>query len=119
MRAEVTSEELRLVQGEIGEDNKRETHTYMIILVAYAAGNEKNAMVMYKRRIGEFTAKLIKVMERETEPSTILGKQEGVKNVIKRLKYILKIIENMTKNYPKSGEIFISEEIHQKLLREI
>lgn len=119
MRAEVTSEELRLVQGEIGEENKRELHTYMLELVAYAACNPNNAKAMVKKKIGAFTAKLIKVMERETEPSNILGKQEGLKDVIKRLKYILRIIENMSKNYVKSGQIFIKEEIHQKLLREV
>ena len=119
MRAEVTLEEARLVQGQISEEDKRETHTYMLSLVACAANKPANAEMMSKRHIGDFTAKLIKVMERETETSNILGKQDGVKDIIKRLKFILKIIENMTKNYPESGRVFISEEIHQKLLREI
>lgn len=120
MRSEVKNEELRLVQGEISDDNvKRETHTYMLILVACAANQSKNAEEMSKLKIGDFTAKLVKVMERETEPSNILGKQEGVKDIIKRLKYSLKIIENLTKKFPESCRIFISEEIHQKLLREI
>ena len=74
---------------------------------------------MSKKKIGDYVAKLVKVMERETEPSNIIGKQDGIKDIVKRLKYILKIIENMTKRYPKAGAIFITEEIHQKILREI
>jgi hypothetical protein len=58
-------------------------------------------------------------MERETEPSNILNKQEGIRDVVKRLKFILKIIENMTKNSSASTVVFIKEEIHQKILREI
>ena len=91
----------------------------MIILVACAAKNSKNADLMMKKKIAESTARLIKVMERETEPNNILNNQDGVKDTVKRLKHILRIIENLSKNFPKCSGIFINEEIHQKLLREI
>lgn len=119
MRAEVVSEELRLVKDDIVDDSKRETHTYMIILVATAAKNPKIAKLMMNKKIAQSTAKLIKVMDRESEPSNILGKQDDVKVIVKRLKYILRIIENMSKNHIDSANIFITEEIHQKLLREV
>lgn len=119
MRNEVNTEELRMVEGDLGEDLKRDVHSYAIALVAATANEQRNAEAMTGKRIADYTSRLLKVMERETEPSNILAKQEGVKDSIRRLKYVLKIIENMSKWFGKAAAIFVADEIHQKLLRDL
>ena len=52
---------------------------------------------MKKRNITKYAARLLKVMERETEPSLLLSQSEGVKPTLSRLKHIMKLIENLAK----------------------
>ena len=52
---------------------------------------------MKKRNITKYAARLLKVMERETESSLLLSQSEGVKPTLSRLKHIMKLIENLAK----------------------
>lgn len=118
---EVLLEEHRLVAGVMPDDNiDRELHSYALALVAANANDEENAEKMTERNIADYTSRLIKVMERETEPSALLsGQVEGQRENMDRLRNVLKIVEHMSKNNKRAANIFISEELHQKILRDI
>ena len=119
VKREVNFEEEKLMQSEIPQEVKEDLHSYAMALIAFAANERKNAESMTTKRVADFTAKLLKIMERETEPSNILGKQETVKSSIRRLKYVLKIMQNLSSYSSKAASVFVAEEIHQKLLRDI
>lgn len=118
---EVLLEEHRLVEGIMPDDSiDRELHSYALALVAVNANDVENAEKMTEKNIADYTSRLIKVMERETEPSALLsGQVEGQKENMDRLRNVLKIVEHMSKNNKRAANTFISEELHQKILRDI
>lgn len=121
MKQELDMEEQRLIMADLqSEELDQEIHSLVIALISEAAKDPDNVELMMKRQLPLLACKLIKAIERETEPAHLFAGQFEAEQVNwYRLQHLLAIIERTSTNNIEAARIFNSEDLHQKLSRDL
>jgi hypothetical protein len=123
LKTQVGHEEDMLTRGAGAQDEEAvdsEVMTYAISLLSVASADKDNARVMEKSGAHNYVSRLLKLTERRAEPSDLLNQPlDVIRPVIEKLMALFKLVEVTSEHSVKVANVFVREEMPQKLLRDI
>jgi hypothetical protein len=113
VRHDVETEVGLLTTGETDEEYDEEKHIAALQLIAVAALDDDNSSRMAKKSIPQYIARLLKIIERKSEPGNLVsGQMQEYVLTANKLIAILNIIERTARNNDTASETYVTEEIH-------